>query len=86
MFALHMSFACFASAFVAEMITEPEWRSGLRPEFAFWAGAGAGINILSSSRSRCQAKFLTCEISDFTPCTHAQSNILQRKHADKTDY
>jgi len=25
---------------------------------------------------RCQSKFLTCEISDFTPCTHAQSNIL----------
>jgi len=23
--------------------------------------------------SRCQAKFLTCEISDFTTCTHAQT-------------
>jgi len=34
----------------------------------------------------CQAKFLTCEISDFTPCTHAQSNILHAKYADKTDY
>jgi len=36
--------------------------------------------------SRCQAKFLTCEISDFTPCTHAQSNIVHTKYADKTDY
>jgi len=35
---------------------------------------------------RCQAKFLTCEISDFTPCTHAQSNILHTTCADKTDY
>ena len=25
---------------------------------------------------RCQAKFLTCEISDFTAYAHAQSNIL----------
>jgi len=31
-----------------EMITEPDCRSGLRPEFAIWAaaGAGAGVNIL----------------------------------------
>jgi len=30
-----------------EMITEPECRSGLRPEFGIWAGAGAeaGVNI-----------------------------------------
>jgi len=34
---------------------------------------------------RCQAKFLTCEISDFTPCAHAQSNIIHIKHAEKTD-
>jgi len=39
-----------------------------------------------NSQCRCQAKFLTCEISDFTPCTHAQSNILPTKCADKTDY
>jgi len=26
-------------------------------------------------RSRCQAKFLTCEISDFMPCAHAQINF-----------
>jgi len=34
-------------------------------------------------------KFLnpvSSEISDFTPCTHAQSNILQTKYADKTHY
>jgi len=36
--------------------------------------------------ARCQAKFLTCEISDFTSCTHAQSNILHTNYVDKTDY
>jgi len=25
------------------------------------------------------------EISDFTPCVHAQSNILHIKYAEKTD-
>jgi len=30
-------------------------------------------------------KFLTCEISDFTPCGHAQSGILHIKYAQKTD-
>jgi len=34
----------------------------------------------------CQAKFLSCEISDFTPCTHAQSDIVHTKYADKTDF
>jgi len=34
---------------------------------------------------RCQAKFLTCEISDLMPCAHAQSNILHIKYAEKTD-
>jgi len=43
-----------------------------------------GIFILQKT-FRCQAKFLTCEISVFTPCTHAQSNILHTKHVDKTD-
>jgi len=33
----------------------------------------------------CQTKFLTCEISDFTPCAHAHSNILHIKYAAKTD-
>jgi len=37
-------------------------------------------------RIRCQAKFLTCEISDFTPWTHAQGNILRTKYADKSDF
>ena len=36
-------------------------------------------------------KFLTpdpvsSEISDLTPCTHAQSNTVHTKNADKTDY
>jgi len=29
---------------------------------------------------------VSSEISDFTPCTHAQSNILHIKYADTTDY
>ena len=40
----------------------------------------------SALRIRCQAKFLTCEISDFTSCTYAQSNVLHTKNADKTYY
>jgi len=28
---------------------------------------------------------VSSEISDFTPCTHAQSNILHIKYAEKTD-
>jgi len=36
-------------------------------------------------QNRCQAKFLTCEISDFTQCTHAQSNITHTKYTEKTD-
>jgi len=31
-----------------------ECRSGLRPEFLLYAEAGAGVNILGSSRSRSQ--------------------------------
>jgi len=41
-----------------------------------------GAKLQTCLLSRCQAKFLTCEISDFTPCTHAQSNILYIKYAD----
>ena len=29
---------------------------------------------------------VSSELSDFTPCTHAQSNILHTKYVDKTDY
>jgi len=34
---------------------------------------------MPTSRSfwnRCQAKFLTCEVSDFTPSAHAQSSLI----------
>ena len=41
---------------------------------------------LLNHNSQCQAKFLTCEISDFTSYTHAQSNILHTKYVDKTGY
>jgi len=54
--------------------TDPECRSRLRQDPVFFF------------RSRCQAKFPTCEISNFTPCTHAQRNILHTKYADKTDF
>ena len=29
---------------------------------------------------------VSSEISDFTPCMHAQTYVLHGKHADKTDY
>jgi len=32
-----------------------------------------------------QAKFMTYEISDLTPCAHARSNILHAKFPDKSD-
>ena len=35
--------------------------------------------------TRCQAKFLTCEISDFIPCAHPQTNIPHVKYAKKSD-
>jgi len=43
------------------------------------------------SRSCSKAVFgypypVSSEISDFTPSTHAQSNILYTKYADETDY
>jgi len=44
-----------------------------------------GIHFIIYHLKRCQVKFLTCEISDFTPCTHAQSNIIRSKYAEKTD-
>jgi len=28
---------------------------------------------------------VSSEISDFTPCAHAQSNIIHIKYAEKTD-
>jgi len=34
--------------------------------------------------SMCEAKFLTSEIYDFTPCAHAQSDIRYIKYAEKT--
>jgi len=36
---------------------------------------------VKANRNRRQAKFLTGEISDFTPCAHAHSNILHIKSA-----
>jgi len=44
--------------------------------------SGTAGRQLRWDRIRCQAKFLTCEISDFTPCTHAQSNILHTKYVE----
>jgi len=37
------------------------------------------------TESPCQARFLTCDISDFTPYAHAQSNIIHIKYAEATD-
>jgi len=45
------------------------------------------LNIFKniSCDRQCQAKFQTCEISDYTPFAHAQSNILHIKYNQKTD-
>jgi len=58
-------------------------------ESSFWISlSGCNLTTLPDIRPAnwCQAKFLTCKISDFTPCTHAKSNILHTKYVDKTDY
>jgi len=39
----------------------------------------------TNATNRCQAKFLTYEISDFTPWAHAQTNILHIEYAEKSD-
>jgi len=47
-------------------------------------------NVLEMSSTPPQhgppARAVSSEISDFTSCTHAQSNILHTKYVDKTDY
>jgi len=47
-------------------------------------GHGSGVD--SSRILRLFLEPVSSEISDFTSCTHAQSNILHAKYADKTDY
>jgi len=64
--------AVFGYPYLAEVAMDPGWQSCLRQNSAFF-------------RTRCQAKFLTCNVSDFTPCAHAQSNIPYTKYAEKTD-
>jgi len=44
------------------------------------------LNTKAGRKIWCPAKFLTCKISDFTPCAHAQSDIQHIKYAEKTDY
>ena len=57
----------------------------------FESGSGYGprnffnLRIRLLFRFRRQAKFLTWEISDVSPCAHTQSNILRIKYAEKTD-
>jgi len=40
---------------------------------------------LPCSREQLRRHPVSSEISDFTPCTHAQSTILHIKYAEKTD-
>jgi len=51
-----------------------------------WTQSGSKQNCVDCSHA-CwgQAKFLACEISDFTPCAHAQTNILHIKYAERSD-
>jgi len=39
-------------------------------------GSTTAPALPKKNQLRGQAKFQTCEISDFKPCTHAQSNIF----------
>jgi len=55
---------------------------------AHWTMLGLDWTLtmfLDLDRIWCQAKFLTCEIYDFTPCAHAQINILHVQYSEKTD-
>ena len=45
--------------FISEVITEPEWRSGLQPESAIFAGAGPGVRIMNKNRSRSRSGFFS---------------------------
>jgi len=55
--------------------------------FQFYAGTSHPLKKCGwKSPIWCQAKFLTCEISDFIPRPHIQSNILHTKCVGKTDY
>jgi len=79
------NFACQKFGFIPD-----QDRTGLRTEILDWIG-NANIfdpfNIrLSFSVFNLAAFPLSSEISDFTPCAHAQTNILHTRYADKSDY
>jgi len=70
-------FLCFFPfiPFETQLFSTPVTSSNLRNQAPLFTRGG-----------RCQTKFLTCEISDFISCMHAQTNILYTKFSDKTDY
>jgi len=41
--------------------------------------------ICDKERNEIRWRPVSSEISDFTPCAHAQSNILHIKYAENTD-
>jgi len=64
--------------------THMQCASVYEENYAFLTFTDSATHFLWSTtrrrlRLRCEAKFLTWEFSDFTPCTHAQSNILHTK-------
>jgi len=61
----------------AEVVRDPENRIRLRQY--------STLSISSRIRGRCQAIFFISDISDFTVCAHAQSDILHIKYIEKTD-
>ena len=74
--------------FTIEVGPNLECQSRLRQDSAFFfrTRIRAWSQKFVKNRTRSQSKFLTCEVSDFTSCTHAQSNILHTKYVDETDY
>jgi len=67
----------------------PEWTAGLRLICLAFKRTSSGCRIRLTfdrvSHMQLCWRPVSSEISDFTPCAHAQSNIVQIKYAEKTD-
>jgi len=57
-------------------------------QWLLWPSWTQPVRFVSEPESKIFEKpeTVSSEISDCTPCTHAQSNIVHTRYADKTDY